>query len=252
MRKFIKTQAVVIKSEDFGEADRLITLLSGYYGLIKAIVKGARKVKSRLAPGAQFLSVGQYDLYQGKTFFTVTQCEEKRVFKSIYADVDKFIYASAIAELVACIASEGEPNYPIYNLTIKVLREIDDCVKNCENYLIYFMLKALEIAGFKPETNVCVECGVSVKAPRYFSISGGGIICSDCMHTKSQTYSYSITPDVAAVLRYMLSTDIKGLKSLVLNKDVIYKTRKLLEEFVNYHFEKEIKSLQFIIEKESV
>lgn len=249
MKRFLKTQAVVIRCEDFGEADRLVTLLSGHYGLIRAIVKGARKIKSKLASGTQFLSIGYYNLYHGRTFYTVTQCEAVRVFKNIFGDINKFMYASVIAELASYIATEGEDSYSLYKLVLKILYELDDCEGNFENYIIYFMLEALKIAGFRPEVDVCVRCRVPISAPVYFSISDGGIICPDCTHNKS--HIYRINPEVAAALKYMLTADIKGVKSLDLSRSSRHQIKKLLAAFISYHFEKEIRSLQFV-EKESV
>ncbi|WP_026485613.1 DNA repair protein RecO [Caldanaerobius polysaccharolyticus] len=249
MKKFLKTQAVVVKCQDFGEADRLITLLTGPYGLLRAVVKGARKSKSRLAFGTQLLSRGYYDLYRGKTFYTVTQCESVKSFVSVYSDVNKFPYASAVVELVTYVGTEGQPNYPLYRLVVSTLEELDRCKENLESYLIYFVMKAISIAGFMPELGCCVQCKSPVEVPIYFSIREGGIVCPRCAYNNLEVQK--VAPEVIAVLRYVLASNMRNAKNLALDDSVSVQINRLLAEFVSYYFDREFKSLKFI-EKVSV
>lgn len=246
MNELIKTQAIVLKSKNFGEADKISTIFSGSNGLMQALVKGSRKAKSKLTAGTQFLSRADFVLFRGKSFYTVTQCEQTKAYLSLYKDAERYIYACIVSEITLIIANEEESNYELYDLLIFTLNNIDVNDKPV-NFVIYFMLKSLEISGFKPEFSRCVFCGEKTVSG-HFDIKNGGIVCSKCLKNIDDEKSLITFDNITyAVLKYMQSASYYTAEKIDVQKATLIAIFRFMLYYIRYHMEKDVKSIKYIL-----
>ena len=115
------TEVLVLGVKNWGNADKIVTLLSPTYGKITAAAYGCRRPKSPLAASMQPFSWLDIQLSKGEKMDTVRQCEHKGFFSDLYEDLTAMAYASFIAELAKELCSEDEPQAEIYEKLLKIL-----------------------------------------------------------------------------------------------------------------------------------
>lgn len=175
-----RVTALVLRTRDLGEADRLLTLLSLERGKIAALAKGARRPRSKLA-ALQLFSLATLQLASGKSLEIVTQAIVRRPFFAIREEVARFAYACYFAELVDLLTEPGESNPELFELTNSAFYLLDAGF-DPELTGRAFEIQLLDLSGYGPELEHCVACGKSPGAePMGFSPSLGGIVCAGCV-----------------------------------------------------------------------
>ncbi len=238
-----KTDAIVIRARDYGEADKILTLFSRENGKIQAIAKGVRKPKSRLRGGVQPLSYSQFLLHKGKTLDTVSQVEQKESFGRLLQDLERLTYAAYVLELVDAAILENEEGQEIFLLTLTclhLLQSVDPAlVIRC------FELRLLNLLGYKPQTKNCVNCSSLVQGEkRRFSVDQGGVLCPKCR--QQDTYSLEVSGGTLAVMDYLFKIDLKKLDRLKIPKPVNDELEYVIKKFISSKLEKRFKSLDFL------
>lgn len=120
------------------------------YGKISCAAKGARRPKSALLAGSQFLCFGEYMLYQGTSTYHINSCESVEMFYNLRTDLDKLRYASHITKIVYDVTNENENSYKILQLFLNTLYTISETDKNMDLVVSIFKLRLMCILGFTP------------------------------------------------------------------------------------------------------
>ena len=183
-----RDQAVVIRTQKLGEADRIITMLTREHGRIRGVAKGVRRTKSKFGARLEPSSHIDVQLFVGKTFDTVTQVEAIENFgDELSRDYRRWTISSAILETAERFTSqEREPALQEYQLVVGGLRALAENRHDPSLILDAFLLRSLAIGGYAPSMTMCSRC--EKPGPhRYFSLMGGGSVCSDCRPSASAT-----------------------------------------------------------------
>ena len=176
-----KTEAIVLRSIRYGEADRILHLYSRDRGRIGAIAKGARRVKSRLGGRLEPLARVNLVLRQGRgdlaTITAVDSVDPHPALRERWSSLER---ATQACDAVLKLLDSAEPNLPAYNLLCRELQLLDrepDAATRA--HALAFRLKLLLAAGFAPELAGCAACGEREHLSA-FSASAGGVVCPGC------------------------------------------------------------------------
>jgi DNA repair protein RecO (recombination protein O) len=185
-----RDEAIVIRTQKLGEADRIITLFTREHGRVRAVAKGVRRTKSKFGARLEPGSLVDIQLYVGKTFDIVTQVESLENFgDDLAADYQKWTIASTLLEAAERFtANEGEPALQQFLLLVGALKALAYESHDPSLILDAYLLRSLSIAGYAPSMTICSRC----EAPgphKYFSLVGGGSVCIDCKPSASATPS---------------------------------------------------------------
>lgn len=230
--------ALVIRSREYGEADRILTLFSREIGKIQAIAKGVRKPKSRQRAGAQLFTYGDFLLYRGKTLDTVSQCSPKESFSYLWSDLDRSLSATGMAELLDISTALGQPNNELFTLTLT-------CLFLLENYdasllLSAYALRLTALLGYRPQLGDCVECGEKLSGERmFFSSEAGGTVCGRCRDGYS---GRMLRAGSVAFMNQLLRVDITKLDRLHWSAWMRDEVVETLRHYLEYKFERPLKS----------
>lgn len=180
-QRLYRTSAIVLKRQDFGEADRILTLFTPELGKLRAIAKGVRKITSRKSGHVELFTYSDLLIAKGRNLDIVTQAETIRPFLGLRQELPRITYAYYIAELVDQFTEEGDENRPLFDLllaTLQTLGETNDLRRTAR----YFELRLLDAVGYRPQLFHCVRCHKEV-APvdNFFGIEAGGVLCPDCV-----------------------------------------------------------------------
>lgn len=232
--------ALVIRSREYGESDRLLTLFSREYGKIQAVAKGVRKPKSRQRGGAQLFTYAEYLLYKGRSLDTVNQASPKDSFPHLWSDFDKSMAATAIAELLDCSTIPGQPYPELFTLTYTCFFLLE----HSEPSLVQsaYTLKLLNHLGHCPRLMECAECGGKVQGDRFwFSPEAGGVVCTECKK-ESLTPGKWVRAGSIAFMRQLLQGELGKLDRLRWNEWMKKEILHILQFYSEQTFDKRLKS----------
>lgn len=187
MPKTFKTEAVVLRSIRFGEADRILHIYSEEMGRISAIAKGVRRTRSRFGGRLEPFVRADLVLHRGRSeLMTVTQVHAVNAHSEMRRRHEALEAAALGGQSVLALMSEHEANRPAYNLLVRFFDLCDQLATNPETsaaewaaLTLCFRLKLSLTAGFAPELNSCASCGEPGPVVG-FSAREGGVVCSSC------------------------------------------------------------------------
>ena len=154
----IKVKGVVIAENNMGDFDKMITLLTPN-GKIGCSARGARRPKSQLMAGTQFLCFGEYMLFKGSSTYTLNSCETIELFYNIRTDLDKLEAAAYITKMIQDVTDENQNTYKIMQLYLNTLYVLANTDKNIAFTEAIFKMKLLIFLGFAPRVEKCCICG---------------------------------------------------------------------------------------------
>jgi DNA repair protein RecO (recombination protein O) len=175
-----KTEAVVLRSIRFGEADRILHLYSARRGRIGAIAKGSRRPKSRFGGRLEPFFRLDLILYEGRgDLATVTAAATVDGYPRLRASAPAIGAAARACDAVLRLLDAAEPNQAAYNLLCNYLAMLDGPRETGLAEALAFRLKLALAAGFAPELGSCARCGEADHLTG-FSGAAGGVVCSSC------------------------------------------------------------------------
>ena len=239
-----KTEAIVLKRTNLGEADSIITLYTPNLGKIRAIAKGVRRSKSKLCGHLDLLIQSSLLLAQGQNLDIITQSQTIQSFLPIRSDLWRTSCAIYLAELVDQFTAEQAENYPIYRLLQNTL--LTFCEKASNDLILrHFELQLLHYLGYQPELYHCLNCRTPlVVGNNLFSISGGGVVCINC--AKKEQLVRPISVDAIKVMRFLLKNDINSATRLKVSPDLSHDLEQIIRQYIRYLLEREVKSVEFL------
>jgi DNA repair protein RecO (recombination protein O) len=176
-----KTEAIVLRSIRYGEADRILHLYSRERGRIGAVAKGVRRPKSRFGGRLEPLFRVALILHEGRgDLSTVTSAQTVHSHSTLRDSQGPLVRATQACEAVLRLFDSAEPNVPAYNLLCHQLALFDARPETANRaQILAFRLKLLLAAGFVPELASCATCGERDHLGA-FSAGAGGVVCSAC------------------------------------------------------------------------
>jgi DNA repair protein RecO (recombination protein O) len=245
-RRYV-TEAIVLSRFDYGEADRILTLITPGGGKIKAIAKGIRRQKSRIGGSLEPFAELRLALAQGRTFEVVTQVEVVHAWLNLRDDLVSFGTASYMAELANGTLEEHHAAESVYVL-LKRAYEILDAGMSPGRVARWFEMHLADELGVRPEVDRCVECGRLLEADeRYRWLPPlGGVLCDRCPGPPFERAGLSL--DALKVLKAYQRQDVEALAALRIRPEVEREVEIAMREFLAYSLDRKPRSLAFLDE----
>ncbi len=177
----LKTEAIVLRSIRFGEADRILHLYTPAHGRLGAIAKGARRARSRFGARLEPFYEVALVLHEGRgELHTVTAADTIDARASLRASAAALDHAARACDAVSRLFDSGEPHPEVYALLANELTLLASgpAAARAENALS-FRLKLLLAAGIVPALGACASCGEREHLSG-FSAAAGGVVCNSC------------------------------------------------------------------------
>lgn len=157
-----KTEGIVLKRINFGEADKIITLFTKHHGKVVCLAKGVRRLTSRKRGNLEIFSRVKFFAVRGKSMDIVTETELIESFSDWRGDLKKVTVAYQLCEIVDKLTAEKSEQEEVFTLLSSYLGKLEQA-ENYESYVDYFGGNILKILGYWPRTK---------PFPRDFSVSG--------------------------------------------------------------------------------
>ena len=177
----VKTEAIVLRSMRFGEADRILHLYTPHRGRVGAIAKGVRKTRSRFGGRLEPFFRLRLVLHEGRSdLMTVTSAETISGFARLRSDGGALDCAARACDAVTKLFEAAEPHPEVFHLLANELTLLDDDTTRATHAnQLAFRLKLLVAAGLAPQLSACASCGEREHLTG-FSGAAGGVVCAAC------------------------------------------------------------------------
>lgn len=240
----IRTEAIVLRHKNWGEADRMLWLYTRKMGKVQAIAKGVRKIRSRKAGHLEPFTQTSLLMARGRSFLIITQAETINAFLNLRDDLIRVGYAAYVVELLDRFTYDEDENQQLYRLLKETLSRID--VESDPNIpLRYFEIQLLDILGYRPELTNCVNCESVIQAEnQYFSVSMGGVLCPRCgpqFHDASP-----ISLNTLKYLRHFQRSSYNDAARAQLASELNQNLEQFIQRYFMYFLERSLNTPTFI------
>ncbi|NJL61999.1 MAG: DNA repair protein RecO [Methylacidiphilales bacterium] len=188
MSRTYKATGINLKAQPFGESDRLVTILTKEYGLVKAIAPGARKHNSSLGGRSAMFVVNEVLIAKGRSLDKITQANTVKSYPGLAKNLGKLAASQYLAEIVLCQALSENPQEELYELLNEHLARLESVDSHNTDIILALLshgiFQFLALAGFAPQVEACcltqrflVPDFTEAKSQVGFSINAGGTVC---------------------------------------------------------------------------
>lgn len=249
---------LVIRSVDYGENDKIITLLTPDHGKLSVCAKGAKSLRTRWGGTTSVFSYGNYVLYKKGDFHYLREASVTVPFFGLSADIVKMSLSSYLCDVASDVTGEGIPASDILRLTLNSFYAIENYAKPLSQIKAAFELRAAAFSGFAPDVSECFICGEPNPREPVFDIMNGHICCRSCLHEhpekklpdrhnpEERIIFKNLTPSTLAAIRFVLTAPpARALSFELTDEDELRTFSRVAEEYLLHHLERGFDTLDF-------
>lgn len=249
---------IVLRTQKLGEADRIITVLTSFHGLVRAVAKGVRRTQSKFGATLEPFMVADVQFVHGRSLDIVTQAASRSTYGAmIVADYEKYTAASAMAEAAERLAEHdadapagrpaGDPRRtstggatgraPQFDLLHGALSALARGIHTPDLVLSSYLLRALGSAGWAVTWSACAACG-EPGAHFGFHPGAGGPVCGDCRPPGTRTLSAG-TAELLHALQHG-----QWAQATEASTDLRHEAVAVATDYAQHHLERRLTSLR--------
>ncbi|MDE6722911.1 MAG: DNA repair protein RecO [Eubacterium sp.] len=235
------TKGLVIKEQTIGESDRLVTLLTADFGLVKAFVRRAKQLKSRLNSATTLFAYCDFSLYKSKDAFVVDDAVPIEVFFNLRQDIDRLTLAQYFAQLAYELSAEEQPQEELLRLILNSLHLLCKGEKSIAQIKAVFEFRALCLGGYMPSVLACDHCGTYETPLMYFDTMEGKIYCENC----PKAGAVPVPKNVITAIRFICLTEPTKIFSFSLSDENISLLESVAEKYTLSRIQRRLSALEF-------
>ncbi|MFH1714961.1 MAG: DNA repair protein RecO [Elusimicrobiota bacterium] len=250
MSRYISTNAIIIKSYNVKERDRIVHLFTKSLGRTRCVVKGINKTSHKYGSNLDLFSIHEVTLYRPSFGHNhiLTGAKLENSLYNIRKDIDRFMAASMVIEIINnMIHDASNEDGGLFDLIKDTLTGISDS-GDPEKIVIWFWFKFLHLLGYSFELDECTQCKKQLTndAEKIFvSPHAGGIICFSCLSRMGNRNELSIGREaVDCVNSIVESGSFDSIKKCLAecSKKCFNDTMCLTKKTMEYYIEKKLKA----------
>lgn len=238
----LTTDGLIIREQQTGEDDRLVTILTRDNGVLRAFVRGAKRIKSRSQSSTSLFAYGNFSIYRGKDAYSVDEARPIEIFFDLRNNIEALALAQYFCELAGELAPVEDDAADYLRLMLNALHMLSKNKKPHSQLKAIVELRMMSLAGYMPDLTVCGDCGKDSKDTFYFSPVEGQIFCGDCL--KNHT-CLELSSSVLSAMRYICLCEDGKLFSFTLSEENMNYLSFVTGEFIKSQTRKTFKTLDF-------
>ncbi len=237
------SEALVLRSIDFREADKVVTFLTPGHGRLSGLARGAKRLRSRFGASLEVLTHGRLVYFdrQGKNLIGINHFDVLHSFQGLREDLIRSASGQYLAELALDFVPEREAAPDCFALLLAALGQLQGA-KDPEALLRIFEIRFLALLGYAPRLDACVQCGR--KASVFgFSSKQGGLVCSGCAGPKDAA---SVSRGAVHFWRKASEIGADRMGRVGLDARLNGELKQILHRYLLYLLGREIRSYTFL------
>lgn len=264
-----KTTGIILKGTTLKETDRLVTILTPDYGLIRAVAPGAKKHKSRLRGRTELFVVNELLIVKGRSLDKIIQAETLYTYPGLSRDIGRLASAQYLGELALYIAVDEQPQGELYELLNEHLRRIEQLQpqQNVYPYIVQGVFHLLAIAGIAPQVRACCISKKTLSLDNLsdewqggFSLDSGGVVFAEKRSQDEDSNAppvvieYKINALELGILQHLGDRNLTNthdflpshLKNSLSIDSAWIRIEQILRQYIKHHLSKSIRSANLV------
>ena len=238
-------RGVVLRQFNLGEADRILSILTPGHGKVRAIARGVRRPKSKLRGSLDLTNLIDFSAAYGRDLDVVSEAQLRDDHPRVRSELSRLSKAIYACEVADSFAQEQSPSGAQFNLMVDVLEAIGNAPDPWP-VVRWFETRMLDVSGFKPELEMCVECFERVEPGNHLlDLASGGVLCPRC-RTKGMGNKTQVSENAMRVLRHLQRTakwrDLSTLSNTQLRAEIEF----IQTRYIRSVIERDLRSAEFV------
>ena len=245
---------LVVRTTDLKESDRIINIYTREMGMVSALAKGARTLKSRKLSSTMQFCYSTFQLYKRGEYYQVKESELIESFFGIRNSIEALALATYICEVIGEVAVTEADN-DLLRLALNSLYAISEEKYPLEKIKAAFEVRCAAIIGFMPDVLTCSSCGEKM-GDFYLDIMGGYLKCYRCREEEAQKRTSPENPHEARIITilsegakiafgYCVHAPLEKLFSFKISDEDMQLFSRAAELYILHQLERSFKSLEF-------
>ena len=237
-------RGLVIRSVDYKEADKILTVLTGEYGKLTVAARGAKRKGSRVSAASQLFAYSEMTLFVHNGRFQLNEATMLEQFSGIDKDIETLALASYLAEVLGCEAEQGQGNPAVLRLALNSLYALAKGMYPRRRVKAAFELRYCALSGYAPDlAEECALCGTAVQEA-LLAPQAGLLYCRNCAGQMGER-GLPLDAGALAAARYILDCDLKRLFSFELEGRSQVLLEQACEAYLLARLERGFRTLEF-------
>lgn len=201
----VETEAIVLRTYNLAEADKIVVCLTQGYGVIRGVANGARRLKSRFGGALEpftFINLGYFEK-EGRELVSIKQVDIHHSYFNLARTAEMVGWMAYLSELVVCFAPPHDPNKNLFRLVSRSMEAAAQRPDQATAITRYFEVWLLKLSGFMPETRACTSCRRRFDTTEAsYTNTENKLHCSACSHAGGTALSVGARTLLSAVLTH--------------------------------------------------
>lgn len=236
------TDGLILKEQNIGEKDKLVTVLTRHNGLVRAFVRGAKSVNNRKNSSTGMFCFSKLCLYKTKESYIIDEAEPIELFFELRSDLEKLALAQYFSELIMTLVQEDEAAEEYLRLILNSLHFLAKGKMPVEQVKAITELRLMCIAGYMPNLVACDRCGEYETNTMYFDVEDGLLYCENCM---SNSMLFPLDIGLIKALRHIAFSDFEKIYSFKMDENALPDLSYITEKYLLSKLQKNFKTLEF-------
>lgn len=241
------TEAIVLKTQSYTEADLIVTYLTPGSGIIKTYAKSPRKTKSRFGSSLEPLTHAQISLWgKEQTMQKITQSDILHSYQSVRENFHAFIHISKFTEILVALTPEGAPNRKLFSLFLGILNLLDSAGRESRDSLYQIaQIRLLTVLGYAPRLKGCGKCG---SRSYLFYAGAGSTLCSSCAlkPMTGATPPVRVTDKTIQFYEHAIDWPISTAQRLRPSPDTVAELSAVLDAHLSHLIDRKLNTIDFL------
>ena len=236
----IITKGIVLKSIDYGDKDRIVTIFSLEHGRVNGILKGVKKLTAKMKFASQPFCYAEFKLVGKSELYTVAGASEIDSFFDITQNYAKMVCGSAMLEMTNNVSIFGEPNKVLFDALVVCLKALAFTDIAPDIVLMRFALGVFKVSGYQMNLLTCRNCGKSLNTDKVvFDADLGEFVCIKCPVSRY----IPISARTLEIMQMLAKTPLTKLENFVLMENEAREIRQIIRTNIEIRFGVKLKSL---------
>lgn len=236
---------LVIREKMLSNDNRLVTILTGEYGLVRTFVRSVKKLGGTMAAATDLFSYSSFTLFYNKDQYSADGAEPLRIFYHLREDLEKTSLASYLAQLAEELVPQGEPTPEQLKLFLNCLHLLEEDKRTVDFIKPVFELRLLTMSGYMPDLVGCQGCGEYEAEQFFFSPATGTLLCGHCANGMPPQGSISLTRDQLAAMRHIIYSQANKVFQFKMTPQGLRNLGKITEVYLQAQLDRQFSSLDF-------
>ena len=231
------TKTIILDRTDFREYDSRAIVYSQDKGKLDLVVRGAKKIKSKLAAHLEPFNLSEIMVVRGRQFDYIGAASSQNCFAGIKNDLIKLAIAGKAVNILNKLVKPEEADKEIFSLLKDFLKTLDcyDLKVSSDLWADFFTLKLMARLGYRPQLYNCVICHNKITpGQNLFDLSQGGLIGKECLDRKGNN-TLTISDNGVKLLRAVIDNKFSQLNSFKIDNQLESEIKNIISSFFQYH-----------------